>query len=76
MPSYSQQPAPAVQRPASQLPAPTTAGPSNSDRAAAVTGRLSHTLRRGDHGEEVKILQQFLKVADDGDFGGGTERAL
>jgi peptidoglycan hydrolase-like protein with peptidoglycan-binding domain len=31
------------------------------------------TLKKGDNGENVKILQNFLKIKADGDFGPGTE---
>jgi peptidoglycan hydrolase-like protein with peptidoglycan-binding domain len=33
-------------------------------------------LRKGAKGEGVKIMQEALGVAADGDFGPGTERAL
>lgn len=34
------------------------------------------TIRKGDRGEEVKILQRALGIADDGIFGAQTEKAL
>ena len=34
------------------------------------------TIRKGDKGEEVKILQRALGIADDGIFGPATEKAL
>jgi hypothetical protein len=33
-------------------------------------------LKKGSRGENVKILQEFLRVTIDGDFGPGTERAV
>jgi len=34
------------------------------------------TLKIGSTGEDVKLLQRFLKLKDDGDFGGMTEKAV
>ena len=33
-------------------------------------------LKKGSKGENVKILQRFLKLKDDGDFGAKTESAV
>ena len=33
-------------------------------------------LKNGSKGEDVKKLQRFLKIKDDGDFGNGTEIAV
>ncbi|HHU09609.1 MAG TPA: peptidoglycan-binding protein, partial [Intrasporangiaceae bacterium] len=35
-----------------------------------------HVLRRGSLGEEVRLLQQALKIGVDGSFGPGTEQAV
>ena len=33
-------------------------------------------LKNGSKGEDVKKLQKFLNIPDDGDFGSGTETAV
>ena len=33
-------------------------------------------LKKGSKGEDVKVLQSYLDITADGDFGPGTERAL
>ena len=33
-------------------------------------------LKKGSSGENVKLLQEFLKISADGDFGPGTEKTV
>ena len=33
-------------------------------------------LKKGSKGKNVKLLQEFLKISADGDFGSGTEKAV
>lgn len=56
-------------------PAPTqeTASPT---QAPAATVTIDRTLKLGASGEDVKALQRFLGLEDDGDFGPGTKAAL
>ncbi|MCK6506981.1 peptidoglycan-binding protein [Myxococcota bacterium] len=55
-------------------PAQDAAAPAQAPAAATVT--LDRTLKLGASGEDVKALQRFLGLEDDGDFGPGTKAAL
>ena len=50
---------------------------SNAQRASSLADAvLTSTLRRGSKGSQVEALQRLLGIGVDGDFGGGTERAV
>lgn len=52
------------------------AGQATDQAAATPTVTITRTLKVGSSGDDVKALQRFLKIDDDGDFGGGTKEAL
>jgi putative peptidoglycan binding protein len=53
---------------------PPTSVPASSTRASVSTNLP--TLRRGSKGSDVVVVQRRLGIADDGDFGPATERAV
>lgn len=63
------------QAPARTGPAP-GAGQQAPAQAATPTVTITRTLKLGASGDEVKALQRFLGLEDDGDFGTGTKAAL
>lgn len=50
--------------------------PGNAAVPVSSTNPALDMLQRGDHGQDVKHLQQLLGILDDGDFGGATEAAV